>query len=358
MANIDRTGPRLSFTQKPQLWLYGKARIILEAQDLQPDGASGCGLARKAFSTDGEEWTDIGEYEFSEQGTYHFYVRDRLENITEASFTLRRMQIPDEGGDGGNQGGGGNSNGGNEDGAPDGGQTDNNDTDNNETVTAPDDGGTDNPLLEPDLSDEKGAGKEPGRKKKPDNSDNNMKQPDRKHKPKKDKPEKETYIAEERNEGADEKVVSALEETEEPAECICLTRCKKNNPDCPLCSINPENCRAEQAGWMRILKAVICAAVFLLLLAIVLLFFVRPTLLYEKGEDDKYRLRSVTRIGRKNGVFAVMLGELRDMRCGTGEFMLLCGIVEGIYEGELLIIMTADGEKSEKALKRKVEFFL
>lgn len=53
-----------------------------------------------------------------------------------------------------------------------------------------------------------------------------------------------------------------------------------------------------------------------------------------------------------------MLGELRDMRCGTGEFMLLCGIVGGIYEGELLIIMTADGEKSEKALKRKVEFFL
>lgn len=358
VANIDRTGPRLSFTQKPQLWLYGKARIILEAQDLQPDGAPGCGLARKTFSTDGEEWTDTGEYEFSEPGTYHFYVRDRLENITEASFTLRRMQIPDEGGDGGNQGGGGNSNGGNEDGAPDGGQTDNNDTDDNETVTAPDDGGTDNPLLEPDLSDEKGAGKEHGRKKKPENSDNNVKQPDRKHKPKKDKPEKETYTVEERNEGADEKVVSALEETEEPAECTCLTRCKKNNPDCPLCSINPENCRAEQAGWMRTLKEVICAAVFLLLLAIVLLFFVRPALLYEKGEDDKYRLRSLTRIGRKNGVFTVMLGELRDMRCGTGEFMLLCGIVGGIYEGELLIIMTADGEKSEKALKRKVEFFL
>ena len=36
-----------------------------------------------------------------------FDVRDRLENITEASFTLRRMQIPDEGGDGGNQGDGG-----------------------------------------------------------------------------------------------------------------------------------------------------------------------------------------------------------------------------------------------------------
>ena len=358
VANIDRTGPRLSFTQKPQLWLYGKARIILEAQDLQPDGAPGCGLARKTFSTDGEEWTDTGEYEFSEPGTYHFYVRDRLENITEASFTLRRMQIPDEGGDGGNQGGGGNSNGGNEDGAPDGGQTDNNDTDDNETVTAPDDGGTDNPLLEPDLSDEKGAGKEHGRKKKPENSDNNVKQPDRKHKPKKDKPEIETYTVEERNEGADEKVVSALEETEEPAECTCLTRCKKNNPDCPLCSINPENCRAGQTGWMRTLKAVICAAVVLLLLAIVLLFFVRPVLLYEKGEDDKYRLRLLTRIGRKNGVFTVMLGELRDMRCGTGEFMLLCGIVGGIYEGELLIIMTADGEKSEKALKRKVEFFL
>lgn len=358
VANIDRSGPRLSFTQKPQLWLYGKARIILEAQDLQPDGAPGCGLARKPFSTDGEEWTDTGEYEFSEPGTYHFYVRDRLENITEASFTLRRMQIPDEGGDGGNQGGGGNSNGGNEDGPPDGGQTDNNDTDDNETVTAPDDGGTDNPLLEPDLSDEKGAGKEPGRKKKPEISDNNMKQPERKHKPKKDKPEKEMYTVEERNEGADERVVSALEETEELAECTCLTRCKKNNPDCPLCSINPENCRAGQTGWMRTLKAVICAAVVLLLLAIVLLFFVRPALLYEKGEDDKYRLRSVTRIGRKNGVFTVMLGELRDMRCGTGEFILLCGIVGGIYEGELLIIMTADGEKSEKALKRKVEFFL
>lgn len=87
-------------------------------------------------------------------------MRDRLENITEASFTLRRMQIPDEGGDGGNQEGGGNSNGGNEDGAPDGGQTDN-----NETVTTPDDGGTDNPLLEPDLSDEKGAGKNPEEKR-------------------------------------------------------------------------------------------------------------------------------------------------------------------------------------------------
>lgn len=37
-----------------------------------------------------------------------------------------------------------------------------------------------------------------------------MKQPDRKHKPKKDKPEIETYTVEERNEGADEKVVSAL----------------------------------------------------------------------------------------------------------------------------------------------------
>ncbi|WP_455618417.1 hypothetical protein [Eisenbergiella sp.] len=356
--NIDRTGPRLTFTQKPQLWLYGKARIILEAQDLQPDGAPGCGLARKPFSTDGEEWTDTGEYEFSEPGTYHFYVKDRLENITEASFTLRRMQIPDEGDDGGNQGGGGNSDGGNENGAPDGGQTDNDQTDNNETVTAPDNGGTDNPLLEPDLSGEKGPGKEPGRKKNPDNSDNHIKQPDWKHKPKKDKPEKETYTAEERNEGADEKVVSGLEKTEETVECTCRTKCKKKNPDCPLCSGNPENCRAGQAGWMRILKAVTCAAVFLLLFVMVLLFLVRPALLYEKGEDDTYRLRAVTRIGRKNGVFAVMLGELRDMRCGTGEFMLVCGIVGGIYEGELLIIMTADGEKSEKALKRKVEFFL
>ena len=109
---------------------------------------------------------------------------------------------------------------------------------------------------------------------------------------------------------------------------------------------------------MRTLKVVICAVVFLLLLAMVLLFLIRPALLYEKGEDDTYRLRAVTRIGRKNGVFAVMLGELRDMRCGTGEFMLVCGIVGGIYKGELLIIMTFDGEKSEKALKRKVEFFL
>ena len=79
----------------------------------------------------------------------------------------------------------GNSNGGNEDGPPDGGQTDN-----NETVTAPDDGGTDNPLLEPDLSDEKGAGKEPGRKKKPENSDNNKEAAGSEAiKPKKDKPE-------------------------------------------------------------------------------------------------------------------------------------------------------------------------
>ena len=55
---------------------------------------------------------------------------------------------------------------------------------------------------------------------------------------------------------------------------------------------------------MRTLKAVICAAVVLLLLAIVLLFFVRPALLYEKGEDDKYRLRSVTRIGREWRIYS------------------------------------------------------
>ena len=76
---------------------------------------------------------------------------------------------------------------------------------------------------------------------------------------------------EERNEGADEKVVSALEETEEPAECTCLTRCKRIIRTAHWRSINPENCRAGQNGWMRTLKAVICAAVFLPL-AIVLLF--------------------------------------------------------------------------------------
>ena len=89
VVNIDRTGPRLSFTQKPQLWLYGKARIILEAQDLQPDGAPGCGLARKAFSTDGEEWTDTGEYEYKEHGTV-FFSSHVLESV---SLTADRILL-------------------------------------------------------------------------------------------------------------------------------------------------------------------------------------------------------------------------------------------------------------------------
>lgn len=362
--NIDRTGPGLAFTQKPQLWLYGRAKIILEAEDLQPDGKAGCGLAGKAFSVDGEEWTDCSEYEFSEPGTFHFYVRDKLNNITKASFTLRRIPMPEEGGSNGGSQGGGSGNGSDEGNQGGGSGDENSGGDSNggssiknseESVSVPENGGTDTPMPKPGLSGENGTGKEAG-KKKPDKSGNKKSDGNRTEGQK--QPERETYTAAERTGSAGEKEPDSLEKTEELTECTCKTRCRKKNPDCPLCVGRPEECRAERTGPITAWIAAAGAAAFLMLLFVGLLFFIRPVLLYEKGEDGRNRLRAVTRIVRKDGVFTVMLGEPYGRRDPAGEFMLLCGITGVLYKEAPLIIMTSDGEKRKTTLGSTVKFLL
>ncbi len=87
VKNIDHTPPRVT-CQKPEKWYGGSMQVVLEAEDLQPDGTQGCGLAEEAFSTDGITFGSSPVVVIEKEGPSHIWVKDRLGNVRKETFTF------------------------------------------------------------------------------------------------------------------------------------------------------------------------------------------------------------------------------------------------------------------------------
>lgn len=87
VSEIDTTPPEVT-CNRPEAWYEGSAVIQIKAEDLQPDGTPGCGLAEEAYSTDGIHFTEKPEFLIPEAGTYTVWVKDAVGNIREESFSF------------------------------------------------------------------------------------------------------------------------------------------------------------------------------------------------------------------------------------------------------------------------------
>lgn len=81
VSNIDVTPPSV-LAEYDHGANQKEVTITVTAQDLQPDGSTGCGLHEEAFSYDGgKNWSAETEYTVRENGTVEIAVRDKLDNI-------------------------------------------------------------------------------------------------------------------------------------------------------------------------------------------------------------------------------------------------------------------------------------
>ncbi len=110
VRNIDDTAPviREVLYDTEEGAAGNEVRVI--AEDIQPDGSSGSGLAQKAYSFDGgKTWTEKAVYEVKENGKLLIMVRDLCGNISEKNIEI--SNIREEGTDGGDKSGLENENG-------------------------------------------------------------------------------------------------------------------------------------------------------------------------------------------------------------------------------------------------------
>lgn len=92
VRNIDKTGPAVTLTDSEKEEGVQRGQIIVEAEDLQPDGTAGCGLAEQPYSFDeGATWEKNNSRKVTANGTYSVWVRDRLDNITTAQIEIVNM---------------------------------------------------------------------------------------------------------------------------------------------------------------------------------------------------------------------------------------------------------------------------
>lgn len=325
--NIDRTGPTLRLTQTPQVWLYGNAVIKVEAQDLQPDGSQGCGLAEQPLSRDGEEWSTDTEFECSEPGTYTFYGKDLLGNISESTIVVRRFAVSgdDENNGGGNNGGG----------SP--GEKESNDSGSMPQEKTERDMLPGLTLL-PDTDISSRGGKTENVKKAENTRKLNL---HNRVKGSEDKQtEAENGIGKERLSGNESpRETEQLTKTDRQQECICTDKCgKQGNESCPLCSLWPERCRAKGFQNTQLCLIILGISVFLGVFVLELLVYIRPVFLYGKKEKGSYGFAGILFVGKKEDLWQITLYKSRYDSYKTGEFRLQCGLWGYFHEGEPLMI--------------------
>lgn len=92
IANIDRTAPSVKVTcDKAEA--VEKNRISISAEDLQPDGSPGSGLAKEAYSFDGgNTWGNKSELEVTANGTVTAAVRDVCGNTAEQTVEVKNIR--------------------------------------------------------------------------------------------------------------------------------------------------------------------------------------------------------------------------------------------------------------------------
>ena len=342
--NIDRTGPTLRLIQTPQVWLYGNAVIKVEAQDLQPDGSQGCGLAEQPLSRDGEEWSTDTEFECSEPGTYTFYGKDLLGNISESTIVVRRIAVS---GEDGNNGGG----------SP--GETESNDSGSipqekteRDMLPLPE-----NALL-PDTNISSRGGKTENVNKAENTRKLNL------HNRVKGSEDKQTEaeigIGKERLSGIESpRETEKLTKTDRQQECICTDKCgKRGNEGCPLCSLLPERCRAKGFQNPQLCLIILGISVFFGVFLLELLVYIRPVFLYGKKEKGSYGFAGILFVGKKDDLWQITLYKSRYDSYKTGEFRLQCGLWGYFHEGEPLMISLENLIFKKFEVSGKVDFRL
>lgn len=93
VSNIDRTGPTLKAVERStSAWTNEEVTLSLMAEDLQPEGSLGCGLADKPYSYDGGE-TYVAEncLTVSGNGIYKVQLMDSLGNVGHAQIEVNNI---------------------------------------------------------------------------------------------------------------------------------------------------------------------------------------------------------------------------------------------------------------------------
>lgn len=97
VENIDRTAPAICQIVKQTTEGETETEIHVIAEDLQPDGSQGSGLAAEAYSFDGGvTWSGNNVLTVTENGKLDIAVRDYCGNVTEESVEITDMGEVDE----------------------------------------------------------------------------------------------------------------------------------------------------------------------------------------------------------------------------------------------------------------------
>lgn len=88
VENIDKAAPDiLDIVQIEEGWQPKSVTMQIQAEDQE----GGAGLHAQSYSLDGENWQEGAEFLFTENGTYHAWVRDALENENGKEFVVNRI---------------------------------------------------------------------------------------------------------------------------------------------------------------------------------------------------------------------------------------------------------------------------
>ena len=94
IRTIDRTAPKITVAQDTQANALTNT-VTISAEDLQPDGEPGCGLAEEAYSFDGgKTWSVNNELIIKENTTLTAAVRDALGNIATQEISVSNIDDP------------------------------------------------------------------------------------------------------------------------------------------------------------------------------------------------------------------------------------------------------------------------
>ena len=93
VKNIDHTAPVIKEVRYSTETEAAENEIRVTAEDIQPDGSAGSGLAQKAYSFDGgKTWEKESVYVVKENGTVHIMVRDLCGNRAEKSVDISNIR--------------------------------------------------------------------------------------------------------------------------------------------------------------------------------------------------------------------------------------------------------------------------
>ncbi len=83
IQNIDKKGPRISYTINPSGWTKDSVFVTLTSEDWQEDGTEGIGMQPEHYSWDGGiTWTDKRETRRYENEIFSVQSKDRYDNVS------------------------------------------------------------------------------------------------------------------------------------------------------------------------------------------------------------------------------------------------------------------------------------